>query len=151
MLLPPLCMLSVAMNAAAAAAHVIRGCACYHHHRMCHLWLCASPLWAMCVAPGPTVQSCNRKKKLVKKGKTKKKNTSHGSHHHREITAAGCVCRLQPCMLLLPLCILSVAMHITIAVHIAAVGHVYHHHVEPESYVLDSRALRLLAHSSRPS
>ena len=45
------------------------------HCHTCCLWPCTLPLWARCVAPGPTVQLCKRKKKLVKKTKTKKKNT----------------------------------------------------------------------------
>ena len=59
---PPPRVSSVAVHVATAAARVICGHACCRRRRACRLWPCASPLWAMRVAPGPTVQSCNRKK-----------------------------------------------------------------------------------------
>ena len=72
---PPPCTSSAAVNVAAAAARVVCGHECCRCCRACRLWLCASPLWAVCVAPGPTVQSCNRKKKVSEKEKNKKTKT----------------------------------------------------------------------------
>ena len=115
---PPPCASSAAVNVAAAAARVVCGRECCRCCGACRLWPCASPLWAVRVAPGPTVQSCNRKKKVSEKEKNKKQKHPH---RRRQIAAAGCACRLRPCMSpppcmsLRPCALLLRAMRITAA------------------------------------